>query len=264
MHRTLFTPSMIETFRLCKRAYELAFVRYANRSYQARPMTVCKQFVLKALADINRGKLTSVHQVQKFMGQNWPIEKLNDLASEKDNATRAFLYAYKTLTRYVGNPYKPHGAQVVAVALKVRARIAHVRVYVEDTIDLVLWYPSEQRLEFVDFQLKPIKAADPSWPSAHHLVKQFLAQKLKFRWPFQKLTMTVVRVGTQDFQPASMTLDDSIFRLNWEELTKTLEEMKEPREIPSHKDDSCQYCQHLQASIKKTQEDETEPYSMTA
>src|SRR5262245_60113747 len=140
MHRTLFTPSMIETFRLCKRAYELAFVRYANRSYQMRPSVLCKQFVLRALADINRGKMVSVHQVQKFMGQHWPIDKLNDQAGEKDNATKAFLYAYKTLNRYVSNPYKPNGAEVVAVALKVRARIAHVRVYVEDTIDLVLWY----------------------------------------------------------------------------------------------------------------------------
>ncbi len=249
MHRTLFTPAMIETFRSCKKAYELASIKFTNGGAPVRASVICKKFILRALAEINRGKLDTVNQVQKYMGQNWPVEKLEDQIGEKEKATRAFLFAYKSLIKYVSKPYKPRDAQVVAVALKVRARIAHVRVYVEDTLDMVLWHPSEKRLEIVDFQLQPLKPFDPAWPSSSVLVKYYLAEKLKTRWPFEKLTMTSYRVGTQDFHPISINLEESMYRLHWSELVKTLDEMKEDKSESKtcvlHAKGSCQYCNNL-------------------
>ena len=76
--------------------------------------------------------------------------------------TKAFLYVYKTLLRYLSRTYRPTGSRVVGVALNIRARVPHVQVYIEDTFDLILWYPAERKLEFVDFTMQPLKAADPS------------------------------------------------------------------------------------------------------
>ena len=249
MHRTLFTPAMIETFRSCKKAYELASIKFTNGGAPVRASVICKKFILRALAEINRGKLDSVNQVQKYMGQNWPVEKLEDQIGEKEKATRAFLFAYKSLIKYAAKPYKPRNAEVAAVALKVRARIATVRVCVEDTLDMVLWHADEKRLEIVDFQLQPLKPVDPAWPSSSVLVKYYLAEKLKSRWAFEKLTLTTYRVGTQDFQPISINLEESIYKLHWAELVKTLDEMKdeksETKTCALHAKGSCQYCNNL-------------------
>lgn len=249
MHRTLFTPAMIETFRSCKRAYELASLKFTNGGAPVRASVICKKFILRALAEINRGKLESVNQVQKYMGQNWPTEKLEDQIGEKEKATRAFLFAYKSLIKYASKPYKPRNAEVAAVALKVRARIATVRVYVEDTLDLVLWHPDEKRLEIVDFQLQPLKPFDPAWPSSSVLVKYYLAEKLKTRWPFEKLTLTTYRIGTQSFQPICINVEESIYKLHWAELVKTLDEMKDDKSGASacthQAKGSCRYCSNL-------------------
>lgn len=249
MHRTLFTSSMVETFRLCKRAYQLAYVQYQQGNARQRISTICKQFILKGLAEINKGKLSTVHDVQKFMGQNWPVEKIGDGTAEKDNATKAFLFAYKTLVKYVSRPFKPDGAQIVAVALKVRVRVPHVRVYLEDTLDLVLWYPNEKRLELVDFSLHPVKPIDPLWPNAQILTKQYLAERLKARWPFERLTLTFCRVGTQEFLPVSIIPSQSIFEVHWPELVKALDEMKDlsdPEDIGNH---SCERCDSLKHNL---------------
>ena len=263
MHKTLFTSSMVETFRTCKRAYRLASMQYRDGSAKAHLKSICKRFILKGLADINRGKLTTVNQVQKFMGQSWPADKLSVYIEDKDKATRAFLFAYKTLTRYVGKPYKPEGAETVAAALRVRARVPHVRVYVEDTIDMILWYPEERRLEMVDYQVRQLPHFDPLWPSPEALIKQFLADKLKMRWPFEKLTLTFIRVGVEDYQPISITLDEAIFRLHWSELVQTLEEMKTAQEPYGSCETDCQHCTTLEQkelSDLRVQE----PFSMTA
>src|SRR5215467_13141926 len=118
MDRTLFTPPMIETFRACRRAYQLAYVELRERKEPAN--SICKRFILRALAEINRGRLTTVSQVQKYMGQTWPVEKLGP-----DEAVKAFLFAYKTLTNSVISRYKPDQSRVVGVSLRVRARIPH-------------------------------------------------------------------------------------------------------------------------------------------
>jgi len=241
---------MIETFRSCKRAYELAFLKYTNGGGKTTASVICKKFVLRALAEINRNRLTTVNQVQKYMGQNWPVEKLNEQIGEKEVGIRAFLFAYKSLLKYVTVPYRPRGAEVMAVALKARARIAHVRVYVEDTLDLVLWYPQERRLEIVDFQLQPLKPFNPAWPSESLLVKYYLAERLKTRWPFEKLSLTQFRVGTQDFQPVTVNLEESIFRLHWNELIATLDSMKETKSVssescPNNAKGTCSHCQSL-------------------
>jgi hypothetical protein len=228
MHRTLFTPSMVETFRTCKKAYEAGYTRF-NTGGSSQSLTgACKRFVLRALSEINRGKLSTVHQVQKYMGQEWPLDKVGDGSSQKEFATHAFLFALKSLSRYVAKPYRPSGSEVAAVALKVRVRVAHVRVYLEDTIDLVLWYPQERRLELVNYQMQPLKPADPAWPNSSTLIKTYLAERLKIRWPFEKLTITSYRAGTQDYSLSSLSLDDAIYRVHWEEMLKTLEEMKQP------------------------------------
>lgn len=248
MHKTLFSPSMIETFRSCKRAYELAFLNYSSGNSKTTAGVILKRFVLRALAEINRGRLVTVNHVQKYMGQHWPVERMNEQIGDREAGIRAFLFAYKSLTRYVTQPYLPDGAEAVAIALKVRARIAHVRVYVEDTMDLVLWYPNERKLEIVDFQLKPLKQFDPAWPLPSHLITHYLGERLKTRWPFEKLVMTQLRIGVEGYQTVSATLDESIFRLHWSELVSTLEEMKVAKPenakcCAGHEQGLCQQCQ---------------------
>ncbi len=238
MDRTLLSPSMIETFRVCRRAYQLAFLKAGERIEPTG--SILKRFLLKALAEINRGRVTTVNQVQKFTGHHWPVDKI-----DAEDGVRAFLFAYKALTNYVLKPYKPEGAQVVAVSLKVRARVPHDRVYLEDTFDLILWYPHEKRLEFCDFHLNPLKPFNPAWPSASMLVKQFLAERLKTRWPFEKISLTFLRLGVQGVMPATFELDESLYRLHWPELLKTIEAMKDPEDFAPHVSDLCRRCEFL-------------------
>lgn len=238
MDRTLLTPPMIETFRVCRRAYQMAFLKPEERSEPTS--SICKRFLLKALAEINRGRISTVNQVQKFMGQHWPVDKIGP-----DEGVKAFLFVYKCLIHYVNAPYRPEGAQIVGVSLKVRARIPHDRVYLEDTFDLILWYPREKKLEFVDFHVNPLKPFNPAWPSASIQVRQFLAERLHCRWPFEQLVMTFARLGPGGITPASFTLDDSLYRLHWPELVKTVDEMKDPSDFAPHRNQLCARCEFL-------------------
>ena len=97
MERTLFSPSMLEAFTACKRAYLLAYSGEGEAGRAAGARALCKKFILRGLGQINKGAITNASQLQKFMGQYWPIDKLSDQPGGKDSATRAFLYAYKTL-----------------------------------------------------------------------------------------------------------------------------------------------------------------------
>jgi len=259
MHRTLFSPTMIETFRSCRCAYDLAFIKGAADQSPERLAVVCKHFILRALAQINKGKITTIPQIQKYMGQYWPADAITKVGRDKDQATRAFLHVYKTLLRYVDNPYRPPGTKVVGAALKVRARIPHVRVYVEDTLDLVLWYPDRRQLEFIDFQIQPTKAFDPAWPTADLLIKKFLAERLKTRWPFEWLAITSQRIGTGEFAPVNLNIEETIYRLHWRELVKDLEQMKEfessdPKDYGAHPNGSCHHCRSLEARSQKPYE----------
>ena len=71
MYRTLYSPTMIETFRACKQAYALAFLQ--NNQGTESLNFICKQFLLRALAQINKGRITNISQMQKYMGQYWPV-----------------------------------------------------------------------------------------------------------------------------------------------------------------------------------------------
>jgi hypothetical protein len=254
MHRTLFSPTMIETFRACDRAYQLAFMNEATGLAHERLGVICKQFILRAVAQINRGKLRTASEVQKYMGQYWPSDKLNGSYYDKDAIAKAFFFVYKTLLRYVASPYTPAGATAVGSALKVRARVPHVRVYIEDTLDLVLWYPETAKLELVDFQIQPIKAFDPAWPTSSVLIKKFLAEKLQTRWPFEELAITRQRIGTEDFASVSLNIEETTYRLHWDELVKNLEQMRELENSGGSsqilaKHENCRYCQILQSRV---------------
>ena len=224
MDRTLFTPAMIETFRVCKRAFKIAYGNAVVSADRQKPSAIVKEFLLNAIAEINRGRITSVSQVQKYMGQHWPVDRLS-----KDEGVKAFLYAYKALTHYVSKPYKPRGAEVVGVELKVRARLPHQRTYLEDSFDLILWHPGARRLEFVDYHLNPLKPIDPAWPSATILVKQFLAERLRSRFPFQKLILTFIKIGAREFSSTRFSADQAVYKLHWSDVVNTIDEMKHPQ-----------------------------------
>jgi hypothetical protein len=264
VHRTLYTPTMIETFKTCTHAYDLAFLQQMPEPEKLG--VVCKQFILRTLAEINKGKISTVPHVQKYMGQNWPLEKIG---GNKESSTKAFLFAYKALTRYVNKPYAAVDAKIVGVALKVRARIPHLRVYLEDTLDLVLWHPEQKTLEFVDFQIQPIKASDPAWPSTSTLVKKFLAERLQTRWPFEQLSLISQRVGLQDFAPVPIKIDETIYRLHWFDIVNTLEQIKafENRDLPEDYADHskrCRHCQILEDRYTNAIEESPPSVSMTA
>jgi hypothetical protein len=268
MHRTLFSPAMVEIFRSCRRAYEIANSKFSTGESGTASAT-CKRFILKGIAEINKSKIATVNQVQKYLG-NWPVEELEKHFGEKELNTRAFLFAYKSLIRYATNPYRPDGAQVVAVGLKLRARVAHVRVYVEDTIDLVLWYPEQRKLEFVDFQTQPLKRLDPSWPTASMLFKQYLSERLQMRWAFDTLALTQYRITAGEFQMSSVNFDNtSTTRLHWDELVATLEEMKQPptqehRACSAATTQECKYCASLKPVLEVSEEGKLQLFYKTA
>lgn len=271
MQKTLYTPTMIDTFRACRRAYALAFLQ---ENIETESLSfICKQFLLRALAQINKGRITTVSQLQKYIGQYWPAHQLGS-ASDKEAVTKAFLYVYKSLLRYLAKPYRPAGSRVVGVALNVRARVPNVKVYIEDTFDLVLWYQKEKRLEFVEFTMQPLKNFDPAWPSTEVLVKKYLAEKLHTRWPYQSFSVRYERIGLQDYPPVTVKPEESIFRLHWAELVKSLHEMQtlEKQEMENainrqiiKEPHNCRHCEIISSRLKKQQSlIEANDYSLSA
>jgi hypothetical protein len=238
MDRTLFTPVMVETFRVCKKAYQEAFLQSGSAGDLPRAGSVCKRFMLKALAEINKGKISNIHQLQKFMGSHWPVDKFNS-----EEGPRAFLFAHKALSQYLAKPYRPQGGLIAGVALKVRARLPHQRVYLEDSFDLIVWYPQERRLELVDFHVSNLKPIDPAWPSATMLVRQFLGERLRSRWPFEKLTLTYCKVDAQGITPVTVNLDDAVCNTHWPDILRTLGEMNTTEDFPSSCNPKCLRCQ---------------------
>lgn len=271
MHRTLYSTTMIETFRACKRTYALTFLQ--NRPELEGLSFICKQFLLRALAQVNRGKITTISQMQKYIGQCWPADRLGHKYS-KEAVTAAFLSVYKTLLRYTAKPYRPPGSRIVGVALSVRARVPHVQVYIEETFDLILWFPAERKLEFVDFTTQSLKVADPSWPSTPLLVKKYLAEKLQTRWPFKKLVINQQRLGLLDYPPHFVTVDDAIYRLHWTEVVKDLEQMRtledkelddiEIRQLIQRPHEKCRHCQIILSRLNRYTIGQEEEFSLTA
>lgn len=248
MDRTLFTPPMIETFRVCRRAYQLAFLGGRQSPERIKLSTVCKRFLLKAVSDIHKGRLSNLPQVQKYLGQHWPADRLvveGDDITAQEQSIQAFRFVYRVLTNYIAKPYRPKGGEPGGVSLKVRARVPHSKVYLEDTFDLILWHPEKRHLELVDFHLHPLKQLDPSWPPPSLLVRYFLAQRLRQRWPFDKLVMTYCQLQPDGANPVSIEVDDAMFRLHWPELLKTINQMKDPEDYAPHRNEMCRRCQFL-------------------
>ncbi len=247
MDRTLFTPAMIETFRVCKRAYELAFLKPRDEG-SLKLSTICKRFLLRAVAEVNRSRINTLQEAQRFIGQHWNALRLEDNAPEdiQNKSIQAFRFAYRTLNSYVSRPYRPGGSEIVAVNTTMRARVPHAGVYLEDVFDLILWHPDQKVLEIVDFHLNPLKAFDPAWPAPSILVKQFLCDKLKSRLPFEKIRLTFVQLQSQGQQIRSFDLDESVFRVHWPELISTLSEMKSAKEFPPHVSEVCKRCEVLE------------------
>lgn len=246
MDRTLFSPPMIETFRVCRRAYQFAFG--ANQVDKISMSSLTKRFLLRALCEIHRGKVRSLPEIQKYLGQHWPTERFaaEGDSDQQERAVQAFRFVYRVLTHYVSAPYKPRGAEIAAANMKVRARVPHLKVYLEETLDLILWHPEKATLEIVDFHLHPLKPFDPAWPAPSLLVRYFLSDRLRQRWPFQKLVFTFCQLTTQGIVPVSIELDESVFRLHWPEVVKTLEQMKNAHDdYEPHKTPLCKRCQFL-------------------
>lgn len=265
MNRTLFTPAMIETFRVCRRAYQLAFTGGSQAQPRRLKMsTIAKRFMLRAIAEINRGRCPDMPAVQRYIGQHWPTQDMA-LASDssgQDDVISTFRFAYRALGSYVKSPYKPKGSSVAAIGLKVRARVPHIKVYLEDTFDLVLWYPSTKTLELVDFHLNQLKPFDLSWPSDTLLVRHYLAQRLRVRWGFDKLVFTYARIGEEGYQSRRFSLDDAVCQLHWIKLSEKLEHMKEPEDYAPQRNPLCKHCQFLTQCISMGQTgapDDVEP-----
>lgn len=246
MDRTLFSPSMIDTFRACKRAFELAVSTYTSQPSKRNVPSLCRQFVRKGIAEINRGKITSPGDVQTFMGRHWPLEQVEACNADPDSVAKAFLFCYKILMSYARAPYRPDGAEVVAVALKARSRVAHVRVYLEDTFDLILWYPKTRHLEIVEYQLRSQKQLSSSWPTVSAQVKRFLCERLRVRWPFESVSITTLKMQPKGMNATNIMIDDSVFKAHFDDVVSDLESMKCPTDRGQHSnEDHCKYCQAL-------------------
>jgi len=246
MDRTLFTPAMIETFRACRRAYELAFLK-SREGAGVKLSTLCKRFLLKAVAEVNRGRLKTVNEAQRFIGQHWNSLKIDSDAPEdvQTKSIQAFRFAYRALTSYVAHPYRPGGCETVAINTTMRARVPHAGVYLEDVFDMILWHPEQKVLEIVDYHLNPLKAFDPAWPAPSLLIKQFLCEKLRTRLPFERIRITFIQIQSQGQQIKSIDLDESVYRLHWSGIVETLTEMKSATEFPPHVTEVCKRCEVL-------------------
>lgn len=240
MKRTVVTPCMIETYKSCKKLYKHLFVEGRHADNHS-PSSTCKKFLLKALSEIHKGRIANLAHIQKFLGLSWPADKFDNNAGVK-----SFLFAYKALNQYLQTPYFPSGARIVGVDLNIRARLPHEQVYVEDTFDLILYFPDEKRLEFVDFHFKPLKAFDPSFPPASILVKQFLAERLALRFPFTKLTMTFGRLGEAGVQTKSFELHQSLYKLQWAAVSKEIIALAKDEHSRVDSQHSCIRCRALE------------------
>ncbi len=252
MDRTLFTPAMVETFRVCKRAYEQAFLKANSRPGGQKLSSLCKRFLLKAIAELNRDRLKTVNEAQRFIGQHWSALKIenNQTESIQNRSVQAFRFAYKALVSYVNNPYRPKGTEIVAVNTVMRARVPHAQVYLEDVFDLILYHKDEGLLEIVDYHLNPLKAFDPAWPAAAILIKQFLCEKLRTRLPFKRIRITFIQLRSQGPLIKSIDLDESVYRLHWPSVVESLNQMKSAREFPPHQSEICNRCELLSACMQ--------------
>jgi hypothetical protein len=260
MDRTLFTPPMIETFRVCRRAYQLAFLGGRQGPEKVKLQTICKRFLLRAITEIHKGRIQNLPQVQKYLGQHWPAERLvfdGDDITGQEQSIQAFRFVYRVLAHYISNPYKPKGGEPVGICSKARARVPHSKVYLEDTFDLIIWHPEKRQLELVDFHLSPLKPFDPAWPAPSILIRFFLAQRLRQRWPFDKLVMTYCQLHSDRTTPVSFEIDESTFRLHWPELLKTINQMKDPEDYAPHRSEICRRCQFLTQCLAMGQPGET-------
>jgi hypothetical protein len=266
MDRTLFSPAMIETFLSCKKAFDSAFVRDTENPKLANAHYLCKKFLLKAIAEINRGKITTVAQMQKYIGQNWPGDKFGPDNNEKvqEKHIESFRFIYRALTNYVSKPYKPKDGQIIGVNLKVRARVPHTKIYLEDTFDAIAWHKESKQLEFIDYHINPLKPFDLAWPKASFLVKHFLAERLHSRFPFQKLLFTFVQVQSESVTPNFVELDKNIVQLHWADLLKTINEMKASQNISYECKPSCKLCQLLDNSAVNETQEANHPLSRSA
>lgn len=246
MDRTLFFPFMLDTYKACKRAYELARTRLATQPEKRSLASICKQFVRKGVGQINKGKIQNNNHLQLFIGQHWPVDKLEACGFTQDQIARSFLYTYKTLLHYLRCPYIPADAEVVATAQKVRSKVHRAGVYLEDTFDLVLWYPEKQHLEIVDFRLKLPNSILTEDPIPSLLARHFLANKLKVRWPFKTLTVSTVKLTPKALHVSEVELKEETFNNNWDEIVRDLESMKSPLDLESlTPHENCKYCSLL-------------------
>lgn len=273
MDKTLFLPSMIEAFSLCKRSYIASMKSFENRAQRVtgnsntQGISLLKQFVKKGIAEINRHRVTSSHQVQAFTGEYWPLEQMEKQNLNQDQTTRLFLYSYKLLMSYVRKPYKPQGAQVALVGQKLRAKVPGAKVYLEDTFDLVLWYPDTRTIEIVDFRLRPSSIANLNSASAYILARQFLADKLKSRMHFQNLVMTTCMMGQNSMQVESIKVEDSNLHSesNWQMIVDSLLEMKSPDFSMASNLDSIPPCDRpgcIHCSQSKIQDDDNDTHGL--
>ena len=261
MDRTLFIPLMLDTYKACQRAYELARSRFSGNSTVAKNgsqsmAAICKQFVRKGVAEINRGKITNNNQLQIFIGQHWPVDKMEKNGFSQDQIARSFLYTYKTLLHYVRCPYLPDGAEVVATAQKVRAKVHPVKVYMEDTFDLILWYPDREHLELVDFRLKLPQKIYNSYPVPSLLARHFLANKLRIRWPFKTLSVSTVKLTPKGLFVSETELKEETFINHFDDLVRDLEKMKAPSKLDPHgPSDNCSFCNQLSGDESQDESD---------
>lgn len=258
MDKTLFLPSMIEAFNLCRRSYFSSMKSFGGKHEHSKEaansqgLSLLKKFVKRGIAQINRGKVSNSNHVQTFSGEHWPLDEMEKQNFNEDQTTRLFLYSYKMLMSYVKNPYRPPGAHVVCVGQKLRVKVPGAKVYLEDTFDLVLWYPESRTAEIVDFRLRPSNIANLHSAGSYMLARQFLAEKLSSRLPFQKLVMTTCLLGQNSMQVESISVNQDALEQEgaWSSIVQNLVEMKSPQfsgsgdlsSIPPCSRTSCIYC----------------------
>ncbi len=223
MNNNTISTAMIDIFRNCPRAYFLGLY-YAKFSVNenTKPLTTLKKCLLQGIAHINLQNITTLAQVQKYVGKYFPESVYKSRQLTRSQATESFFYVYHCLKNYLNNQYIIDGFEKVGVAAKLKSRVALAQIYLEDTLDLVLWNPKTKTLEVVDFVTKAPRYSDGTWPSLEDLVMTYLSQKLKLHYPYENLIIT-------KYTLCNKMPDDSKAYINQNLMTETQFELHYPQ-----------------------------------
>lgn len=262
MKNNTINTAMIEIFNLCPRAYFLGLY-YSSYANSIKPVTTLKKCLLQGIAHINLKNITTLAQVQKYVGKHFPesIVKAKNIPGSKAN--EAFLYIYHCLKNYLNNPYNPANFEKVGVAAKLKSRVPLANIYLEEIVDLILWNSKTKTLEIIDFDTKTTAYNNYFWPGNLELVLTYLSQKLRLHYPYENLQILKYNLSNkpnkENNNVISTKVSETEFELNFPQLVPVLIKMNDMQNIKGEEysnllkqECTCKLCSNFNHNLLKS------------